>query len=157
MISLKLQIFIAIIIFLMAAIIIRMVSKEKIDLRYAIGWLFLLLLALLMDIFPEGLFWFSGLIGVALPVNMIFMVSVFLLVAAAYLITAALSRIADKTKRLTQESALLEKEIEVLKTQNRLLSDEVREMKKRLAGNDSQPRKGEKREENGPGRKERQL
>lgn len=130
MISIRLQIFIAIAIFAMAGIIIRMVSKEKIDLRYAIGWLFLLVLALILDLFPEGLFWFSELIGVTLPANMIFLVSVFLLVGAAYLITAALSRIADSTKRLTQESALLEKEIEVLKSENERLSRELKELRK---------------------------
>ena len=140
MISIRLQIFIAIAIFAMAGIIIRMISKEKIDLRYAIGWLFLLLLALILDIFPEGLFWFSELIGVTLPANMIFLVSVFLLVGAAYLITAALSRIADTTKRLTQESALLEKEIEVLKSDNERLARELEELRKKssqegLSGN----------------------
>ena len=117
----------------MGVIIIRMVSKEKIDLRYAIGWLFLLVLALILDIFPEGLFWFSELIGVTLPANMIFLVSVFLLVGAAYLITAALSRIADTTKRLTQESALLEKEIEVLKSENKRLACELEEFRKKAS------------------------
>lgn len=133
MISIRLQIFIAIAIFAMAGIILRMISKEKIDLRYAIGWLFLLLLALVLDIFPEGLFWFSELIGVTLPANMIFLVSVFLLVGAAYLITAALSRIADTTKRLTQESALLEKEIEVLKSENARLSHELKEFEEKVS------------------------
>jgi len=137
MISIRLQIFIAIAIFAMAGIILRMISKEKIDLRYAIGWLFLLLLALVLDIFPEGLFWFSELIGVTLPANMIFLVSVFLLVGAAYLITAALSRIADTTKRLTQESALLEKEIEVLKSENARLARELKEVREKAARDQS--------------------
>ena len=137
MISIRLQIFIAIAIFAMAGIILRMISKEKIDLRYAIGWLFLLVLALILDIFPEGLFWFSELIGVTLPANMIFLVSVFLLVGAAYLITAALSRIADTTKRLTQESALLEKEIEVLKSENARLGRELKEFKEKAARDQS--------------------
>ena len=53
MISIRLQIFIAIAVFAMAGIILRMISKEKIDLRYAIGWLFLLLLALAAWLLPS--------------------------------------------------------------------------------------------------------
>ncbi len=122
MISIRLQIFVALSIFLMAAAIIRMVSKKKIDLPYAIGWLLLLLLGLFIDIFPGILYRLSAFIGVRLPVNMIFMVSLFMLIMAAYLLTAAVSRNVERTKRLTQEIALLQREIDVLKDNNETMA-----------------------------------
>ncbi len=130
MISTRLQLFIAACIVLMGAAIVRMVSKKKIDLPYAIGWLLLLLIGLLFDIFPVILYRLSDFIGVGLPANMIFMVSLFLLILATYLLTASLSRLAEKTKRLTQEIALLQREIDVLKMQNREMTAKLEHIEK---------------------------
>ena len=130
MISIRLQIFVAAGILLMAAAIIRMVSKKKIDLRYAIGWLLMLLMGLFIDFFPGILYSLSAFIGVRLPVNMIFMVTLFMLIMAAYLLTAAVSRNVERTKRLTQEVALLQREIDILKGDRERMAEEILRLEK---------------------------
>jgi hypothetical protein len=113
--ELRLQIFIALVIVVTFLMIANMVRKKLIDLRYALKWLLLCVVVLVLDIFPEILNWFAVALGVSLPSNMVFMVAIFLLVVTVYSLTASVSRLSTKTKRLTQELALLRDEVEKMK------------------------------------------
>ena len=116
--SLKLQICIAVLVLVMMFLIANMVRKKKIDLRYALGWLCLGAIVLILDAFPSILNNMAKILGVALPSNMVFMVGIIFLVVAIYMLTASVSRLSNKNKRLTQEMALLREELERMKGQN---------------------------------------
>ena len=60
----RVQIWIAIIICVMLISIINMVRREKIDLRYALSWILLALIALILDIFPQILWWMAYIVGI---------------------------------------------------------------------------------------------
>lgn len=107
----RVQIWIAIIICVMLISIINMVRREKIDLRYALSWILLALIALILDIFPQILWWMAYILGIELASNMVFIVAILFLVIKVYTLTASVSRLADKNKRLVQEIALLREEM----------------------------------------------
>ena len=113
--ALRLQIVIGIIVLAMIFFIANMVRKKKIDLRYALSWLCLAVIILLLDIFPQIVFAFADLIGISVPSNMVFFVGFIFVVILIYSVTVSVSRLSLKVKRLTQELALLREEMERMK------------------------------------------
>ena len=85
----------------------RGVLREK----YAVLWLFFSGAALLLAIFPAVLVWFTGILGVAEPVNLLFFVTIVLLVLVSIQLSYELSRHEARIRRLAEEVALLQEEI----------------------------------------------
>ena len=85
----------------------RGVLREK----YAVLWLFFSGAALLLAIFPAVLVWFTGVLGVAEPVNLLFFVTIVLLVLVSIQLSYELSRHEARIRRLAEEVALLQEEI----------------------------------------------
>lgn len=110
--NLRLQIIIGIIIFLLLLFIINMVRNKKVDLRYALSWMFLAVILLLLDVFPQIVYIIAELVGIETPSNMVFFFGFLFVVILVYSLTVSVSRLSIKTKRLTQEIALLRKELE---------------------------------------------
>lgn len=82
----------------------RGLLKEK----YAVLWLLFAGTALFFAIFPNVLTELSALIGVAEPVNLLFFVTIVLLVLVAVQLSYELSRHEARIRRLAEEVALLE-------------------------------------------------
>jgi hypothetical protein len=85
----------------------RGVLREK----YAVLWLFFSGAALLLAIFPAVLVWLTGVLGVAEPVNLLFFVTIVLLVLVSIQLSYELSRHEARIRRLAEEVALLQEEI----------------------------------------------
>jgi hypothetical protein len=82
----------------------RGVLKEK----YAVLWLLFAGAALFFAIVPSALVRLSALIGVAEPVNLLFFVTIVLLVLVSVQLSYELSRHEARIRRLAEEVALLE-------------------------------------------------
>jgi hypothetical protein len=85
----------------------RGVLREK----YAVLWLFFSGAALLLAIFPAVLVWLTGVLGVAEPVNLLFFVTIVLLVLVSVQLSYELSRHEARIRRLAEEVALLKEEL----------------------------------------------
>ncbi len=85
----------------------RGVLREK----YAVLWLFFSGAALLLAIFPAVLVWLTGILGVAEPLNLLFFVTIVLLVLVSIQLSYELSRHEARIRRLAEEVALLQEEI----------------------------------------------
>ena len=85
----------------------RGVLREK----YAVLWLFFSGASLLLAIFPAILVWLTGVLGVAEPVNLLFFVTIVLLVLVSIQLSYELSRHEARIRRLAEEVALLQEEI----------------------------------------------
>lgn len=79
--------------------------------KYAVLWLFFSGAALFFAIFPGALDWLSRTVGVAQPVNLLFFVTVVLLVLVSVQLSYELSRHEMRIRRLAEEVALLRNEI----------------------------------------------
>lgn len=94
------------------AYVLRLVSKGKLLLKYALLWIFLCAIALICDIWPQIIFAVSGAIGFISPSNFVLLGAVVVLLAISLSLSVAVSRHVLAVKNLTQRVALLEKELE---------------------------------------------
>ena len=92
--------------------VLRLVSREKMLLKYSLLWIVLCIGALLCDIFPQFIYACSTSIGFVNPANFLFLGAIILLFAISLSLSVAASRHVLAIKNLTQRIALLEKELE---------------------------------------------
>lgn len=93
----------AVIIFGVGWMLVTRALREK----YAILWLLIGVLILLLGLFPGVLVGVSQLLGVALPSNLFFALAIILLLGVALHLSWELSQAEDEIRRLAEESALL--------------------------------------------------
>lgn len=72
MMTLKLQIVIAIAILAILAVLVNMIRKRSLELKYALVWMMVLAALLIFDCAPVLLNIVSNFLGIYAPVNMIF-------------------------------------------------------------------------------------
>ena len=97
--NIRLQIIIAIILIIALCVIVNMIRKKRLELRYALAWLIVGVGTLVLDCFPILTTKLAELIGVASPINMLFFLGF------------CFSRVSIRMKQLTQELALYEKKV----------------------------------------------
>ena len=81
----------------------RGILREK----YAVIWLLVAAIALLFSLVPGALRWVSDLFGVVIPSNLLFFVTLVLLVLVSVQLSYELSRHEARIRRLAEEVALL--------------------------------------------------
>lgn len=111
MMTLKFRLIMAAILLIGFVIIINMVRKKSLDLRYALIWLALIAMILVIVIVPGLLGVITHFLGIYDAMNMVFFMGFVFLIVATFFLTAALSRNSNRIKALTQQVALLEKQV----------------------------------------------
>lgn len=104
--NIRIQIIIAIFIILALVVIVNMIRKKALELRYALAWLAVGVSVLVLDLFPGLIKAISKLVGIADPVNMLFFAGFCFSLAIIFILTIAISRMSIRIKELTQELAL---------------------------------------------------
>ena len=107
--SIRLQIIIAIIIVMALCVIVNMIRKKRLELRYALAWLIVGVGVLILDCFPQLIDWIAKTLGIASPVNMLFFLGFCFALMIIFVLTVAVSRSSIRIKQLAQELALYEK------------------------------------------------
>lgn len=106
----------SIIIFLLGALlilaIVNLVRKEKLELKYALSWLFITICIIMLAIIHGSISAVSSLIGVATPINAIFFLGIIFILVILFTLTVALSRASASVSKLSQEIALLKDKLE---------------------------------------------
>lgn len=108
----RIQIVIAVFIILALLMIFNMVRKRKMDLRYALSWMILMVVLLILDIFPIIIDKISKAMGIEIPLNTMFFLGFCFLLVIVFGLTISLSNMSARVKSLTQELALFKKEME---------------------------------------------
>lgn len=85
----------------------RGVLKEK----YAVLWLFVSVAAAFFALVPGAARWLADLVGVEIPSNLLFFVSLVLLIFVSVQLSYELSRSDAKIRRLAEETALLDERV----------------------------------------------
>lgn len=111
MMTLKFRLIMAAILLIGFVIIINMVRKKSLDLRYALIWLALIAMILVIVIVPGRLGVITHFLGIYDAMNMVFFMGFVFLIVVTFFLTAALSRNSNRIKALTQQVALLEKQV----------------------------------------------
>ena len=109
--NINLKIFLIVLIFLQFILIVSVVKRKKMTMRYASLWIFLSLIMMIVVIFPKIIFKLSDLFGFEVPSNMIFILGFFLLFYISFIITTTLSMQNRKIKLLIQELSMLKESV----------------------------------------------
>lgn len=110
--SFRLQIIILAALLFVFAFMIFHINKKKLDFKFCLPWLLLLLVCIILTCFPKLLDWFSGVVGIATPINMLFLCGFAISLLIIYVLTMAVSKLTANVCLLTQKIALLEKKLE---------------------------------------------
>lgn len=92
---------------LTVGIVIGLVRQRKLREKYAVLWLFLGILTIVLTGFPQILVWTSQQFGVVVPANLIFSMALVLLVGVTLHLSWELSTVEDETRTLAEETAIL--------------------------------------------------
>jgi len=96
---------------LILLVVIEMLRRRRLRERHAIWWFVAGMLALIAGIFPDTLSWAAGLLGIEVPLNLVFFVSIAILFLVCLQSSAELTDLEAKTRTLAERVALLELEL----------------------------------------------
>ena len=88
-------------------VVIEMLRRGQLRERHAIWWIVAGVLALVIGVFPAVLDWAATFLGIALPTNLVFFVSIAVLFLVCIQNSAELTRLENKTRTLAEEVTLL--------------------------------------------------
>lgn len=92
---------------LVCAFVIVQVRHQRMKERYAALWLIIGAVIIVLGAFPSLLNGVADFVGVALPVNLLFLLSILLLMGVSIHLTLELSLLSEKTRILAEEVAIL--------------------------------------------------
>jgi hypothetical protein len=105
-------------------VVVELLRRRKLRERHAIWWLAATLLAVIVGLFPGLLEWAANLLGVGLPSNLVFFVSIAVLVLVCIQHSSELTELEAEARVLVETSALLELRIRDLEAANATKADE---------------------------------
>ena len=115
--SLRIQIILLILLAIGLAVIINMVRKRDLELKYVLAWLFADIVLVFLVLFPGLIRSISRLLGIYSPMNMIFFLGFLLSLVIIFTLTVALSKVTANVRRMSQTIALLHKELQELQAE----------------------------------------
>lgn len=90
-------------------VVIELLRRRRLRERHAVWWLIATLLAVVVGVFPGILEWAANLLGVGLPSNLVFFVSIAVLVLVCIQHSSELTDLeGGETRALVETAALLE-------------------------------------------------
>ena len=107
--NVRIQIIVAVIIIVALFVIVNMIRKKRLELRYALAWLMVGVGTLVLDCFPNLMNWLSKKLGIASPVNMLFFLGFCFSLIIIFVLTISVLWMSIRLKQLAQEIALFEK------------------------------------------------
>lgn len=110
--NIRTQVFVIVIAVLALVVLINMIRKRTLELRYALLWMVMGVGVLIFACFPSLTKHLAGALGIGAPINMLFFIGFCFALAIIFSLTVVISRMANRVKKLTQEMALLKKEME---------------------------------------------
>ena len=94
------SVFFLILAILVCTFVIIQVRHQRMKERYAALWLIIGAIIIVLGAFPNLLNGVADFVGVALPVNLLFLLSILLLMGVSIHLTLELSRLSEKTRIL---------------------------------------------------------
>lgn len=90
------------------AVVIEMLRRRRLRERHAVWWLVAGILALVVGVFPVTLQWAAGVVGVQVPTNLVFFVSIAILFLVCVQHSTELTRLEEQTRTLAEKIAMHE-------------------------------------------------
>lgn len=113
--NIRTQIFIILVVLFFMLYLANMVRRNKVELKYSLPWFLLGLGILVFACFPQLCALLAELLGIGLPINLLFFIGFCLTLVVIFSQSVSLSRLSEKNKKLTQELGLLRNEVNSLR------------------------------------------
>lgn len=127
MIPFNLQIILVVVDLALFYFLINNIRKYKLELKYALLWIVMILITFVLAIYPQLLSFISNNIFIETPVNALYLISFTIIFIILYNLTVIISKLTNQTKRLTQEIGLLKNEIKQRDEYNNNVNEGVQE------------------------------
>lgn len=98
----------------MVLAVLIMLRSSKLREKYAILWLVVGGVTIILGIFPGLLDWAAGLVGIKVPANLLFALSIVLLVGVGLHVSRELTVLEEETRTLAEEVAILRQSVDSL-------------------------------------------
>jgi hypothetical protein len=98
------------------AVIIILLLRRQLREKYAVLWLVIGLATLLLALFPGLLVWLAEILGVQVASNLLFALSLALLIGVTLHLSWELSTSEEEVRRVAEEVAILRAEVEALRS-----------------------------------------
>lgn len=108
MMTLKIRIAIVVVIALGLFAMINMIRNRKLELKYALTWLFLGVALLVAVLIPGVLDAMSAFLGIYNPMNMVFFLGFLFSIIVIFVLTISISNNANRVRKMAQKIALNE-------------------------------------------------
>jgi hypothetical protein len=106
--------------FLIVALVAEMVRRKKLREKYAFWWLAVGITTLILAAFPDLLYAAAVMVGVQLPSNLLFILSILMLLGVCLHLSWEISVVEDETRTLAEEVAILRVQLERLESAQQL-------------------------------------
>jgi hypothetical protein len=106
-----LRLFLIILIIAYLSIILHLLKKRKLNLKYTLLWLFSAFVMLLVTIFPQIIYTTANLVGMVSPVNLVFVLEGMFVLFILLSLTSIVSYLTNKVYKIVQTISLLEKRL----------------------------------------------
>ena len=104
--SIRIKCVIIIVVILGLLKILGLIKKNKLELKYALSWLFLELGILIITLVPNLLNVISKALGIYNEINMLFFLGFVFIILVIFSLTMSLSRNSERVRKMAQEIAL---------------------------------------------------
>ena len=109
--TLRLQLIVAVAVIVALFYIGNLVRIRRLELKYALIWFLVGVLLLIFDLAPGILDFLTDLLGITLPINMLFFLGIAFILMIMFSQTIVISNLTRNTKRLTQAIGMLNRRI----------------------------------------------
>lgn len=90
--------------------IIKKIRYSKMQIEYAIFWIVLSLIMIVMAVFPQIVYWITSVMGMISPANVVYLFIIGVLLLKVFMMTIEISNLENKVKELVQQIGISEKE-----------------------------------------------
>ena len=105
-------------------LLFELLRRRRLREKYAVFWVVVALLTLVVAIFPSTLAAVADLVGVSVPSNLLFFVASMLLLGVSIHHSYELGRLEERTRTLAEEIALMRLELDVRRKSDGAVADE---------------------------------
>lgn len=103
--------------------IIRKIRYSKMQIEYALFWIFLSIIMIIMSVFPEIVYWITHMMGMISAANVVYLFIIAILLLKVFMMTIELSNLENKVKDMAQQIGIDNKkyreEYQVLRQQEK--------------------------------------
>lgn len=90
--------------------IIKKIRYSKMQIEYAIFWIVLSLIMIVMAVFPQIVYCITSVMGMLSPANVVYLFIIGVLLLKVFMMTIEISNLENKVKELVQQIGISEKE-----------------------------------------------